>query len=180
MEPARPVPPRTIQTRTQTALEQGIPRRRFSHFGYPSDSDSEPTAAEPPNPHPTPQLVIPEVDDLEPLFSDQEKIQPETLAKSLIPSPSGTSAPLLSNPSLTDTLNNFPLIESSEQEPLALPGQSQNAGAEQESQNSDTLPPPVPPSIRSERGRTRGRPPGPEITAPPSLIEAGRHPGNHQ
>ena len=27
MEPTAPVPPRTIQTRTQTALQQGIPRR---------------------------------------------------------------------------------------------------------------------------------------------------------
>ena len=83
LEPTRPVPPRTIQTRTQTALEQGIPRRRFSHFGYPSDSDSEPTTTEPPNQHPTPQLVFPEVDDLEPLFSDQEEIQPETPNKEL-------------------------------------------------------------------------------------------------
>ena len=48
LEPTRPVPPRTIQTRTQTALEQGIPRRRFSHFDYPSDSDSEPAITEPP------------------------------------------------------------------------------------------------------------------------------------
>ena len=97
---------------------------------------------------------------MEPLFSDQEEIQPETPNKSLIPSPSGTSAPLLSNPSLTDTLSNFPLFEPSEQEPLALPGHSQNAGAEQETQNPDTLPPPIPPSTGSERGRTRGRPPG--------------------
>ena len=78
----------------------------------------------------------------------------------MIASPSGTSVPLLSNPSLTDTLSNFPLFEPSKQEPLALPGQLQNASAEQESQNSDTLPPPIPPSTRSERGRTRGRPPG--------------------
>ena len=47
MEPTRPVPPRTIQTRTQTALGQGVPRRRFSQFNYPSESDSEAEAAEP-------------------------------------------------------------------------------------------------------------------------------------
>ena len=41
LEPTHLVPPRTIQTRTQTALEQGIPRRSFSHFAYPSDSESE-------------------------------------------------------------------------------------------------------------------------------------------
>ena len=157
LEPTRPFPPRTIQTRPQTALEQGIPQKRFSHFGYPSDSDSEPAATEPPNPYPTPQLVFPEVDDLEPLFSDQEEIQPETLTNSLIPSPSGTSAPLLSNPSLTDTLSNFPLFNPSEQEPLALPGQSQKAGTEQESRNLDTLSPPIPPTNTNEGGRPRGR-----------------------
>ena len=168
LESTRPVPPRTIQTRTQTALEQGIPRRR---------SVTHPTLFR--NQHPTPQLVFPEVDDLEPLFSDQET-QPETPNKSLIPLPSGTSAPLLSNPLLTDTLSIFPLLEPSEQEPLALPGQSQNASTEQESQNSDTLPPPIPPSTRSKRGRTRRRPPGADITAPPPLREARHRPGNHQ
>ena len=40
-KPSRHVPTRTIQTRTQTALEKGIPRRRFSHFGYPSGSESD-------------------------------------------------------------------------------------------------------------------------------------------
>ena len=110
MEPTRPVPPRTIQTRTQTALEQGVPRRRFSQFGYTSESDSETEAPEPPPMTSPPQVAFPEVDDLEPLFSDQEEILPPTLIESLIPSPSGTSAPLLSNPSLTDTLSNFPLF----------------------------------------------------------------------
>ena len=110
MEPTRPVPPRTIQTRTQTALEQGVPRRRFSQFGYPSESDSEAEAAGPPPMTSPSQVVFPEVDDLEPLFSDQDEILPPTLIESLIPSPSGTSAPLLSNPSLTDTLSNFPLF----------------------------------------------------------------------
>ena len=33
-EPTRSVPTRSTQTRTQTALEQGIPRRRFSQFSY--------------------------------------------------------------------------------------------------------------------------------------------------
>ena len=53
-----------------------------------------------------------EFDDLEPLFSDQEEIQPQTTTRSLLPSPTGTSAPLLSYPSLTDTLNNFPMFSS--------------------------------------------------------------------
>ena len=111
LEPTGSVPPRTIQTRTQTALEQGVPQRRFSHFDYPSDSDSEPAMTELPIPDLAPQVVFPELDDLEPLFSDQEEIQPETLTRSLIPSPSRTSAPLFSNPSLTDTLSNFSFIQ---------------------------------------------------------------------
>ena len=110
MEPTRPVHPRTIQARTQTALEQGVPRRRFSQIGYPSESDSEAEAAGPPPMTSPSQVVFPEVDDLEPLFPDQDEILPPTLIESLIPSPSGTSAPLLSNPSLTDTLSNFPLF----------------------------------------------------------------------
>ena len=89
LEPTRSVPPRTIQTRTQTALEQGIPRRKFSHFDYPSDSDLEPAMTEPPIPDPASKVVFPELDDLESLFSDKEEIQPETLTRSLIPSPSG-------------------------------------------------------------------------------------------
>ena len=125
LKPTRPVPSRTIQTRTQTALEQGIPRRRFSHFDYPSDSDSEPAITEPPIPDPTPQVVSPELDDLETLFSDQEEVQLEMLTETLIPSPSGTSAPLLSNPSLTDTLSNIPLFNPSESRPLAQEEQPQ-------------------------------------------------------
>ena len=109
MEPTGSVPPRTIQTRTQTALEQGIPRRRFSHFGYPSDSDSEREENEPTVQNPASPAVFPDLDDLEPLYSDQEEVQPAA-PPSLISSPSGTSAPLLSNPSLTDTLSNFPLF----------------------------------------------------------------------
>ena len=56
-------------------------------------------------------MIYPDIDDLEPLYSDQEEVRPEP-TPSLIPSPSGTSAPLLSNPALTDTLSNFPLFNS--------------------------------------------------------------------
>ena len=49
LEPTRPVPPRTIQTRTQTALVQGIPRLIFSHFGYPSKWESDQQVTETPN-----------------------------------------------------------------------------------------------------------------------------------
>ena len=61
---------------------------------------------------PAPQVVFPELDDLVPLFSDQEEIHPEATTRSLIPPPSETSAPLLSNPSLTDTLGKSPLFSS--------------------------------------------------------------------
>ena len=61
---------------------------------------------------PAQQEVLTELDDLEPLFSDQEKIQPEVPTRSLIPSTTGTSAPFLSNRSLTDTRSNFPLFGS--------------------------------------------------------------------
>ena len=117
LEPTRPVPPRTIQTRTQTALERGIPRRRFSQFGYPSESDSEPEEPGPPPIISPSQVVSLEIDDLEPVFSDQEEILPPALTDSLIPSPSGISAPLLSNPSLTDTLSNFPLFNQRTNDP---------------------------------------------------------------
>ena len=109
-EPTTPVPPRIIQARTQTAFEQGIPGRRFSHFGYPFDSESEQEVTETAISDPAPQVVFPETDDLELLFSDQAVIQHKAPTRSLIPSPSGTSAPQLSKPSLTDTLNNFPLF----------------------------------------------------------------------
>ena len=73
--------------------------------------------------------MFPELDDLEPLLSDQEEIQSETLARSLIPSPSGTSAPLLSNPSLTDTLSNFSLLNPNKPKRLAQIQQTPNTRA---------------------------------------------------
>ena len=161
MEPTRPVPPRTIQTRTQTALGQGVPRRRFSQFDYPSESDSEAEAAEPPPMTPPSQVVFPEVDDLEPLFSDQDEILPPTLIESLIPSPSGTSAPLLSNPSLTDTLSNFPLFNQQTTHPneptdpiQATEPLDNNDGPDHQIAN-----PNPPPTTTTRRGRPRGRPP---------------------
>ena len=113
----------------------------------------------PPIPDPAPQVVFPELDDLGPLFSDHEEIQPETLTKSLIPSPSGTSATLLSNLSLTDTLSNFPLLNPSESRPLAPTELPQGTNAEHESQNSEPPLFSVQPSIAGGLGRPRGRTP---------------------
>ena len=56
-------------------------------------------------------VVFPEQDDLESLFSDQKDILPEP-ALSLLPSLTGTSVPLLSNPAMTDTFSNFRLFSS--------------------------------------------------------------------
>ena len=166
LEPTEPVPPRTIQTRTQTALQQRIPRRRFSHFGYPSDSESDREATEPPAPDPVPQAVFPELDDLEPLYSDQEEIRPGAHpTESLIPSPSGTSAPLLSNPSLTDTLSNFLLFGPRTEQPSGPelladtePPQETDEEGGASGQNPDQYS--TRPSTANRRGRPRGRPPG--------------------
>ena len=73
----KPVPQRTIGTRTQTALEHGIPRRRFSYFGYPSDSESDYEPAGQPIEEVQQSVVFPELVDLEPLFSDEEEVLPE-------------------------------------------------------------------------------------------------------
>ena len=166
LEPTEPVPPRIIPTRTQTAIEQGIPRRSISHFGYPSDSKSDREVTEPPVPNPVPQTVIPELDDLEPLYSDQEEIQPETHPQgSLVPSPSRTSAPLLSNPSLTDTLSNFPLFGPRTEQPSSPelrvdtePPQETNEQGEALCQNLNQNS--KQPSTVNRRGRPRGRPLG--------------------
>ena len=161
MEPTRPIPPRTIQTRTQTALGQGVPRGRFSQFGYPCESESEAEAAEPPPMTPPSQVVFPEVDDLEPLFSDQDEILPPTLIESLIPSPSGTSAPLLSNPSLTDTLSNFPLFNQQTTHPNEPtdPIQATEPLEDNDGPDDQIANPNPPPTTTTRRGRPRGKPP---------------------
>ena len=79
-------------------MEQGIRRRWFSHFGYPSDSEPD---HEPVEESVEETMVFPELDDMEPLFSEREEILREP-AGILLPSPTGTSAPLLSNPALTE------------------------------------------------------------------------------
>ena len=164
MEPTAPVPPRTIQTRTQSALERGIPRRRFSHFGYPSESESDREPMDQPIEEPQQPMVHPDIDDLEPLYSDQEEVLPEP-APSLVPSPSGTSAPLLSNPALTDTLSNFPLFSSRAGSSVGLelaeeaePQEGTDREIQEPGQSMETLPSSGRTATR--RGRPRGRPPG--------------------
>ena len=166
MEPPPPIPSRTIQTRTQSALQQGIPRRRFSHFGYPSESESDQEPIAVPHAETQQPMVFPDIDDLEPLFSDQEEVLPEP-PQSLIPSPSGTSAPLLWNPALIDTLSNFPLFSSQNGSSVRLEHaqeaepQEENDGEIQESdRNIEALP--TPGRTASRRGKPRSR----ELTRP--------------
>ena len=164
MEPTAPIPPRTIQTRTQPALHQEIPRRRFSHFGYPSESESDQEPIALPPAETQQPVVFPDIDDLEPLFSDQEEVLSEP-PQSLILSPSGTSAPLLSNPALTDTLSNFPLYSSQNgssvtPEPVeeAEPQEGNDGEIQESDRNIEALP--TPGRTASRRGRPRGRPLG--------------------
>ena len=108
------------------------------------------------------QVVFPGLYDLEPLFSDQEEIQPPTLIESLIPSPSGTSDPLLSNPSLTDTLSNFPLFypqtrDPNQSAPSAPTADPQEPDVDLDNQIANQNPPP---RTSNRRGGPRGRPPG--------------------
>ena len=161
MEPTGSVPPRTIQTRTQTALQQGIPRKRFSHFGYPSDSDSEREENEPTVQNPASPAVFPDLDDLEPPYSDQEEVQPAA-PPSLISSPSGTSAPLLSNPPLTDTLSNFPLFGPRSENSISPVETKPPSGTEGEEEMVHQSPVQCSthPDTTNRRGRPRGRPPG--------------------
>ena len=108
-------------------------------------------------------MIYPDIDDLEPLYSDQEEVRPEP-TPSLIPSPSGTSAPLLSNPALTDTLSNFPLFSS---RAGSLTGLQTIEEPEPQERTDREIPEPrhsmeaSPSSGRtvSRRGRPRGRPP---------------------
>ena len=81
------------------------------HCGYPSESELDPKREkENLTRQPHQSVILPELEDLEPHFSDQEEvISSETLQRPLL-STSGSSAPLLNNPSLTVTLSNFPLF----------------------------------------------------------------------
>ena len=58
------------------------------------------------------QPILARLYDLKPLFSDHEEVLLEEPTRIFIPSLSGTSAPLRSNPALTDTLRNFPYLSS--------------------------------------------------------------------
>ena len=84
---------------------------------------------------------------------------------SLIPSPSGTSAPLLSNPALTDTLSNFPLFSSRAASSVGLelaeevePQEGTDREIQEPKQSMEALPPSR--RIANKRGRPRGRPQG--------------------
>ena len=109
-------------------------------------------------------VVFPDIDDLEPLFSDQEEVLPEP-ASSLMPSRSGTSAPLLSNPALTDILSNFPLFSSQAGSLVGLelveeaePQEGTDRKIQEQGQSRELLP--TSGKTTSGRDGPRGRPPG--------------------
>ena len=109
-------------------------------------------------------MVFPELDDLEPLLSDQEEVLPEP-TNSLLPSPAGSSAPLLSNPALTGTLSNFPLFSSRAGSSVGLEPAEEDEpqkGTDGEDQiPGPTLPtPPTSDRTTRQRRHPRGRPPG--------------------
>ena len=84
-EPSAP-PPRRIQTRTQTALQEGRPRRRFSHYGYSSESEPDEERevdVEMPTPQNGGRNTQGELEEyffsdnpLEPLFPEEEAFPP--------------------------------------------------------------------------------------------------------
>ena len=157
-EPTRPVPPRTIQTRTQTALEQGIPRWRFSHFGHQPDSESDHKPNEQPVEKTQQPVVFPELDDSEPLFLDQVEVFLEP-TNSLLPSPTGTSAPLLSNLALTDTLRSFPLFSNSRADSsVGLEPPEEGTDREDQAPGQSLATPLTSDRTTRQRSRPRGRP----------------------
>ena len=109
------LPGRFLRARSKPALKQLSNKGHLKgdcHCGYPSDSGSGHEMIEHLIVDPAQPVVFPELDNLEPLFSDQEKILPEELIRKLLPSLTETLAPLLSNPSLTALRSNFSLFSS--------------------------------------------------------------------
>ena len=108
--------------------------------------------------------VFPELDDLTQLLSDQEEVLPEPPTHSHLPSLTGTSAPLLSNPALTDTLSYFPLLDSQVSSFVGAESAVENEpSVETESENQappeySPVIPPTPDRSTRRRGRPRGRP----------------------
>ena len=120
---------------------------------------------EQPIPESTQPMVFPELDDLEPIFTDQKEILLEESMRNLLPSPTGTSAPLLSNPSLTDTLTIFPLFSSQGGNSIIPEPPVENEPQEEvneETQIPDTYPvqPLRPYRTTHRRGRPKDGPPG--------------------
>ena len=111
------------------------------------------------------QSVVSELDDLEPLLLDQEKILPEEPIRNLLASPTGTSAPLLSNAFLTDTVSKFPLFSFQTVSSIGVESSVENEPQEEineENQTPDTNPaqPPTPDRVTPTSGRPRCQLPG--------------------
>ena len=197
-EPVAP-PPRRIRTRTQTALQEGRPRRRFSHYGYSSESELD-DEREPEVVMPTPQhSARAELEEyflsdnpLEPLFPAEESIPPvgtqsqeialsdanrsEITSSVSIPPDSlaGMSAPLMTNPSLTDILSNFPLFPS---ETVITGNSSQETTAPQPTAKQET---PTEPETKRRRGRPKGSKPSPSLRTRTSVTKSSVKTGNRR
>ena len=167
-----------MDTRLRTRLRAGGTRQRYQQFDYStSETDDETSDAMLPIPTHSPQLAqtqpadvikapaVPALssdtsmfDCLPQLFSDHEprrspspRLSPSGDPPEL--SPSGASAPLLTHPSLTDYLSNYPLWPNHAKDtsaPTSCPP----------TPSADQAPPPLPkpptaPSVKRGRGRPR-------------------------
>ena len=167
-----------MDTRLRTRLRAGGTRQHYQQFDYStSETDDETSDAMLPIPTHSPQLVqtqpadiieapaVPALssdtsmfDCLPQLFSNHEprgspspQLSPSDDPPEL--SPSGTSAPLLTHPSFTDYLSNYPLLPSHAKDTSAPTSRPPTPSADQ-------APPPLPkaptaPSVKRGRGRPR-------------------------
>ena len=161
-----------MDTRLRTKLRAGGSRMHYQQFDYSTsgtdDELSEVMLPVPPDPvdadcrEPEPQLPsdqsISPAHHLPQLFSDHERARspsPRISSPERQPSLLGTSAPLLTNPSLTSFLNNYPIWPAAPSLPLKSATEDDDAQS-----NVPTLPTTLPgagtaPSFK----RGRGRPP---------------------
>ena len=161
-----------MDTRLRTKLRAGGSRMHYQQFDYSTsgtdDELSEIMLPVPPDPvdadrrEPEPQLPSDQstspTHHLPQLFSDHERARspsPRISSPEKQPSLLGTSAPLLTNPSLTSFLNNYPIWPAAPSLPLKCATEDDDAQS-----NVPTLPTTLPgagtaPSFK----RGRGRPP---------------------
>ena len=160
-----------MDTRLRTKLRAGGSRMHYQQFDYSTSSTDDelseimlpvppdPVDAdrrEPEVPQPPSDQSISPTHRLPQLFSDHERARspsPQISSPEKQPSLLGTSAPLLTNPSLTSFLNNYPIWPAAPSLPLKSATEDDDAPS-----NVPTLPTTLPgagtaPSFKRERGR---------------------------